>query len=50
MMNTRQLPENKNIDYAISKIEAVNEFLRQRTDEKFMFDEEVQLLEQLFEG
>ena len=41
---------NKNIDYAISKIEAVNEFLRQRTDEKFMFDEEVQLLEQLFEG
>ena len=38
---------NKNIDYAISKIEAVNEFLRQRTDEKFMFDEEVQLLEQL---
>ena len=40
----------KVIDYAISKIEAVNEFLRQRTDEKFMFDEEVQLLEQLFEG
>lgn len=40
---------NKNIDYAISKIDAVNEFLRQRTDEKFMFDEELQLLEQLFE-
>lgn len=41
---------NKNIDYAISKIDAVNEFLRQRTDEKFLFDEELQLLNQLFEG
>lgn len=41
---------NKNIDYAISKIDAVNEFLRQRTDEKFLFDEELELLNQLFEG
>ncbi|WP_420354237.1 flagellar protein export ATPase FliI [Butyrivibrio hungatei] len=30
---------NKNIDYAISKIEMVNEFLLQETDEKFSFEE-----------
>jgi len=30
---------NKNIDYAISKIERVNEFLLQETDEKFTFDQ-----------
>nr|WP_026651288.1 flagellar protein export ATPase FliI [Butyrivibrio proteoclasticus] len=30
---------NKNIDYAVSKIEAVNEFLTQETDEKFTFEE-----------
>ncbi len=30
---------NKNIDYAVSKIEAVNEFLMQETDEKFTFEE-----------
>ncbi|MBR4832387.1 MAG: flagellar protein export ATPase FliI [Butyrivibrio sp.] len=28
---------NKNIDYAVSKIERVNEFLMQETDEKFSF-------------
>ena len=40
---------NKNIDYAISKIDAVNEFLRQGTEERFDFDEEMQLLKKLFE-
>ncbi len=40
---------NKNIDYAISKIDSVNEYLMQRTDEKFEFDEEVKELEALFD-
>ncbi|MCR5517344.1 MAG: flagellar protein export ATPase FliI [Lachnospiraceae bacterium] len=39
---------NKNIDYAISKIDAINEFLCQATDEKFDFDDEVQMLKQIF--
>ena len=39
---------NSEIDYAIRKIRAVNEFLRQATDEKFLFEEELALLEQLF--
>lgn len=39
---------NKNIDYAISKIDAVNEFLCQGTDEKYTFEEELELLEKLF--
>ena len=30
---------NKNIDYAVSKIERVNAFLMQETDEKFSFEE-----------
>ena len=30
---------NKNIDYAVSKIEQVNEFLLQDTDQKFTFEE-----------
>lgn len=30
---------NKNIDYAVSKIDRVNEFLMQETDEKFSFQE-----------
>ena len=30
---------NKNIDYAVSKIEKVNAFLMQETDEKFTFEE-----------
>ena len=30
---------NKNIDYAVSKIERVNQFLMQETDEKFSFEE-----------
>jgi len=40
---------NKNIDYAISKIDEVNEFLMQETEERFDFDEEIQLLKKLFE-
>lgn len=39
---------NKNIDYAISKIEDVNAFLMQDTMEKFGFEEEEQMLENLF--
>ncbi len=39
---------NKNIDYAISKIDAVNSFLRQGTDEKFSFEEEISMLSELF--
>ena len=39
---------NRNIDYAISKIDAVNEFLMQETDEKFTYEETLQLLEGLF--
>lgn len=37
---------NKNIDYAISKIDKVNAFLMQETDEKFSFEE---IREQLLE-
>ena len=40
---------NNKIDYAISKIDAVNDFLCQATDEKFTFEESIQLLEGLFE-
>ena len=39
---------NPNIDYAISRIDAVNGFLCQCTDEKFTFEETVQMLEELF--
>lgn len=39
---------NKEIDYAIRKINAVNAFLCQQTDEKFLFDEEIEMLQQLF--
>lgn len=41
---------NREIDYAIQKITAVNEFLRQRTDETFLFEEEMELLRGLFEN
>ena len=40
---------NPEIDYAIRKIKDVNTFLCQGTDEKFAFDEEVELLAKLFE-
>ena len=41
---------NKNIDYAIEKIEAVNGFLTQDVDEKVSFEETLEALEQIFEG
>ena len=39
---------NPSIDYAISKIGAVNDFLCQDVDEKFGFEDSVAMLEQLF--
>ena len=39
---------NPDIDYAVKKIRAVNGYLCQATDEKFLLDEELSLLEQLF--
>ena len=39
---------NRNIDYAIQKIDAVNDFLMQKTDEKFQFEQEIDLLRTLF--
>ena len=39
---------NKAIDYAIEKIDAVNEYLCQQTDEKFGLEEELKMLEALF--
>lgn len=39
---------NKNIDYAIEKIDAVNEFLLQETHDKFSFEEIMEMLEGLF--
>lgn len=40
---------NPNIDFAISKIDAVNEYLLQQTDEKFDFEEEVAMMGRIFE-
>ena len=39
---------NKNIDYAIYKIDAVNKFLMQQTDEKFDFEDEIIQLSDIF--
>lgn len=39
---------NKNIDYAIEKIDQVNDFLCQSTEDKFDFEEIVGALEQIF--
>lgn len=39
---------NKEIDFAISKIEQVNEFLRQGVEERFDFEEEMELLAEIF--
>ena len=39
---------NKNIDYAVSKIERVNEFLMQETDEKFSFEQIRDMLINIF--
>ena len=40
---------NPDIDYAISKIQTVNQFLRQGVDEKYTFEETVVLMKGLFE-
>ena len=40
---------NKNIDYAIEKIDKVNEFLLQGVDEKFNFEDELAMLNAIFE-
>lgn len=39
---------NKNIDYAIEKIDAVNAFLLQETHDKFTFEEIMEMLQGLF--
>ena len=39
---------NPSIDYAISKIEAVNSYLCQDVDEKITFEDSKELLEKLF--
>lgn len=40
---------NPGIDYAIKKIDSVNDFLMQEVDNKFSFEESVEMLEGLFE-
>ena len=40
---------NPDIDYAITKIDKVNGFLRQDVDSKFLFEDEVKLLGEIFE-
>ncbi len=39
---------NKNIDYAIEKIDQVNEFLLQETHTKYDFEDEIEALEEMF--
>ncbi len=39
---------NRNIDYAIEKIDAVNEYLMQQTDEKFTYEQSLEMLNELF--
>ena len=41
---------SKSIDYAIDKIDAVNDFLKQDVDAKYEFEETLQLMESLFEA
>ena len=41
---------NPDFVYAIEKIGAVNDYVMQQTDEKFEFEEEVNMLEQIFEA
>lgn len=40
---------NPSIDFAIEKIDRVNEFLRQTTEEKFDFDESVSIMTDIFD-
>ena len=39
---------NKNIDFAIEKIDQVNEFLMQETHTKYDFEDEIETLEEMF--
>lgn len=39
---------NPNIDYAIAKIDAVNQFLMQAVEDKYSFEEAVSMMEELF--
>ena len=39
---------NPGIDYAIEKIDSVNEYLCQDVDAKFSFDEEIRMLQEIF--
>ena len=39
---------NQNIDYAIEKIDSINEYLCQDVDSRYTFDEELEMLEALF--
>lgn len=41
---------NREIDFAIEKIDQVNEFLRQSTEDKFSFDESVSIMTDIFSG
>ncbi|MBR4515401.1 MAG: flagellar protein export ATPase FliI [Lachnospiraceae bacterium] len=40
---------NKDIDYAITKIDKVNDFLMQDVNAKFLFDDEIRLLGEIFQ-
>jgi len=40
---------NKNIDYAIEKIDAVNKFLMQSTEDKYSYEDTVEIMSGLFE-
>ena len=40
---------NKKVDEAISKIEAINKFLRQDIQQKSTFDEAVDIMQQIVE-
>ncbi len=39
---------NKNIDYAMEKIDSVNGFLLQSTDDKFTYEESLEMMKELF--
>ena len=45
-----QKGSSKSIDYAIEKIDSVNEFLMQQVDDKYNLDEILDLLAKVFEG
>lgn len=48
LIGAYEMGTDPNVDYAIEKIEDVNQFLKQRTDEIFSFDESVEQLKSLF--